>query len=83
MVHRFVTYFTLKGAWRSCDVTEVGSYGSEQAAMRAGQQHALQHAARDPQKPCRLVWKRIPVGLAAPTTFGRYDIRKATGEILT
>ncbi len=77
---RFVTYFTLKGAWRSCDVEEVGIYGSEQAAMQAGQRHASNHSHRDPRDPRHLVWARLPQGLAAPTTFGRYDIRKATAD---
>jgi len=74
---RFAAYFTLKGAWRSCDVEEIGVYQTEQAAMQAGQQHALTHAQRDP-RVSRLVWTRLPQGLAAPTTFGRYDIRKVS-----
>ena len=78
MIHRFIAYFTLKGAWRSCDVTELGSYRTEQAAMQAGQRHATEQTAHDPQQRCRLIWKRIPVGLAAPTPFGRYDIREVS-----
>ena len=77
MAHQFATYFTRKGLWRSCDVKELGIYGTEQAAMRAGQQHASEQTSRDPHEPRRLVWKRVPDGLAAPTTFGRYDIREA------
>jgi len=74
---QFVAYFTLKGVWRSCDVVEIGTYGTELAAMKAGQKHALEHPQHDPRAR-GLVWRCVPDGLAAPTTFGRYDIRKAT-----
>jgi hypothetical protein len=76
MANRFAAYFTLKGAWRSCDVKELGTYGTEQAAMYAGQQHASEQTASDPLGPRSLAWKRVPQGLTAPATWGRYDIRR-------
>ena len=76
MAHHFAAYFTLKGVWRSCDVKELGTYNTERAAMYAGQQHAIQHTGRDPHEPRRLAWKRVPQGLVAQTTFGRYDTRE-------
>ncbi len=75
---RFVTYFTMKGVWRSCDVVEVGSYTTEQAAMMAGQQHAMDQRHKSPDISHRLVWERRPPGLTASNALGRYDIRKTT-----
>ena len=80
MARYFATYFTFRKAWRSCDVIEVGLYSTEQAAMRAGLQSARQHPEWDPHAPHKLTWQRVPWGLVAKTTFGRYDIREVTAD---
>lgn len=76
MVGSFALYFTFKQVWRSCDVAELGTYRTEQAAMRAGLQSAIKHPDWNAGAPNRLTWTRVPWGLFAKTPFGRYDIRK-------
>ena len=76
MVRHFAAYFTLKKAWRSCDVVELGIYSTERAAMHAGLQSAIHHPDWDPHNPRSLAWTRVPWGLVAKTAFGRYDIRE-------
>lgn len=78
MARYFAAYLTFKHVWRSCDVVELGIYTTEQAAMRAGLQSAIQHPGWDVQAPHVLTWTRVPWGLVAKTTFGRYDIREVT-----
>jgi hypothetical protein len=81
MARHFAAYFTLKKAWRSCDVVELGVYSTERAAMHTGQQNATRHPDRAPHEPRSLVWTRVPWGgLVAKTTFGRYDIREVADE---
>ena len=80
MARYFAAYFTFKKVWRSCDVTELGIYRTEQAAMRAGLRSARQHPDWNLYTPHKLTWKRVPWGLFATTTFGRYDIREVTAE---
>lgn len=75
MTQYFAAYFTPDRSWRSCDVVELGIYNTESAAMRAGLQSARQHPGWGIHAVPSLIWTRMPLGLVAKTTFGRYDIR--------
>lgn len=75
MTQYFAAYFTAMNSWKSCEVVELGIYRTEQAAMWAGLQNARQHPDRDPHVAQSLKWTRIPSGLVAKASFGRYDIR--------
>jgi len=75
----FAAYFTRKGAWRSCEVQELGRYRTEGGAMGAGEHHAAEAGvpviASGSGAPRHLAWARNPDGLVAKTALGRYDIR--------